>query len=407
MNYLMIISTVLSILLLIILTGVVISLTKKTKNTEDKVNDTAAKISDNSAKLAETSMKLSENSSKMDMYFKSYADVVQQNQKSISEQQELRLRTLEEGIARLRNDNNLQLENMRRVVDDKLQTTLDEKLASSFGLVNERLEQVYKGLGEMQNVASSVGDLKKVLSNTKTRGILGEVQLGAIIKQILTKEQYEENVATVENSRNTVEFAIKMPGGDDGFVYLPIDSKFPGETYHKLVDSYEDGNSELIKSCKKELLTRFRSEAKDIREKYVKPPRTTEFAIMFLPFEGLYAEAVNMGMIETLQNDFKITIAGPTTMAALLNSLQMGFHTLAIEKKSSEVWKILSEVKTEFAKFDDGLSNARDKIRLADEQLDKLIGTRTRAINRKLKDVMLLEEDDQNQISALEIYEDR
>lgn len=407
MNYLMIISTVLSILLLIILTGVVISLTKKTKNTEDKVNDTAAKISDNSAKLAETSMKLSENSSKMDMYFKSYADVVQQNQKSISEQQELRLRTLEEGIARLRNDNNLQLENMRRVVDDKLQTTLDEKLASSFGLVNERLEQVYKGLGEMQNVASSVGDLKKVLSNTKTRGILGEVQLGAIIKQILTKEQYEENVATVENSRNTVEFAIKMPGGDDGFVYLPIDSKFPGETYHKLVDSYEDGNSELIKSCKKELLTRFRSEAKDIREKYVKPPRTTEFAIMFLPFEGLYAEAVNMGMVETLQNDFKITIAGPTTMAALLNSLQMGFHTLAIEKKSSEVWKILSEVKTEFAKFDDGLSNARDKIRLADEQLDKLIGTRTRAINRKLKDVMLLEEDDQNQISALEIYEDR
>lgn len=407
MNYLMIISTVLSILLLIILTGVVISLTKKTKNTEDKVNDTAAKISDNSAKLAETSMKLSENSSKMDMYFKSYADVVQQNQKSISEQQELRLRTLEEGIARLRNDNNLQLENMRRVVDDKLQTTLDEKLASSFGLVNERLEQVYKGLGEMQNVASSVGDLKKVLSNTKTRGILGEVQLGAIIKQILTKEQYEENVATVENSRNTVEFAIKMPGGDDGFVYLPIDSKFPGETYHKLVDSYEDGNSELIKSCKKELLTRFRSEAKDIREKYVKPPRTTEFAIMFLPFEGLYAEAVNMGMVETLQNDFKITIAGPTTMAALLNSLQMGFHTLAIEKKSSEVWKILSEVKTEFSKFDDGLSNARDKIRLADEQLDKLIGTRTRAINRKLKDVMLLEEDDQNQISALEIYEDR
>ncbi len=286
----------------------------------------------------------------------------------------------------MQEDNSKKLEDMRKTVDEKLQKTLDEKMSESFKMVSERLEQVYKGLGEMQTLAVGVGDLKKVLSNVKTRGILGEIQLGAILKEILSPEQYEENVVTVPGSKNPVEFAVKMPN-EDGFVYLPIDSKFPGDAFYELQSAYEDGDAERIKAAMAVLLTRIKLFAKDIHDKYIEPPHTTDFAIMFLPFEGLYAEVVNQGMVETLQSMYKVNIAGPSTMAALLNSLQMGFKTLAIQKRSVEVWNVLSAVKSEFDKFGTVLEATQNRLVQANNELDKLVGTRTRAILRKLKDV--------------------
>ena len=287
----------------------------------------------------------------------------------------------------LQKDNSLKLDEMRKTVDEKLQKTLEDKMNKSFSLVNERLEQVYKGLGEMQNLAVGVGDLKKVLSNVKTRGILGEIQLGAILEEILSPEQYDENVATKKGSKNVVEFAIKLPADDDKFIYLPIDSKFPGETYEHLKDALESGDKDTIETARKQLVSTIKSEAKDIHDKYVSPPETTEFAIMFLPFEGLYSEVVNMGLVEVLQREYKVNIAGPSTMAAMLNSLQMGFKTLAVQKRSAEVWEILGSVKQEFDKFNDVLVLTQQRLDQANKELDKLVGVRTRQIQRKLKDV--------------------
>ena len=288
---------------------------------------------------------------------------------------------MENGLKHIAEDNTNQLNEMRKTVDEKLQKTLETKMNESFRLVSERLEEVYKGLGEMKTLASNVGDLKKVMSGVKTRGILGEIQLGAILKEILTTSQYDENVATVPESSNRVEFAVKMPK-DDGFVYLPIDAKFPADTYMNLQNAYDEADADKIKACRELLKTTLKSEAKDIHEKYVSPPHTTDFAIMFLPSEGLYSEAVNLGMVELLQKDYKINIAGPSTMAALLNSLQMGFKTLAIQERSMEVWNVLSEVKTEFGKFNDALTKAQERINQAGSELDKLITTRTNAMNR-------------------------
>ena len=243
----------------------------------------------------------------------------------------------------------------------------------------------------MQNLAAGVGDLKKVLSNVKTRGILGEVQLGAILEQILSPDQYETDVKTRPGTAERVEFAVKLPGDEDGVVWLPIDAKFPGDAYAKLVDAYDTGDKVLIDAAYKNLEKIIKSEAKDIRTKYVEPPYTTDFAIMFLPFEGLYAEVVRHGLIEVLQRDYKVNIAGPTTMAALLNSLQMGFRTLAIQKHSSEVWEVLGAVKTEFSNFGNVLEATRKRIKQADDELEKLIGTRTNAIIRKLRSVEALD----------------
>ena len=298
--------------------------------------------------------------------------------------------TMEKRIAAMQEENSRKLEEMRATVNEKLQKTLEDRISKSFQLVSERLEQVYKGLGEMQNLASGVGDLKKVLSNVKTRGILGEIQLGAILEQMLSKEQYEENIATKKGSSERVEFAIKLPGDEEGVVYLPIDAKFPADTYSKLVDAYEKGNPDEIEQAVKALERTIKTFAKSIRDKYIEPPQTTDFGIMFLPFEGLYAEVVRRGMVETLQREYKINIAGPTTMAALLNSLQMGFKTLAIQKHSSEVWNILGAVKTEFDKFGDVLSATQQRINQANAELDKLIGTRTRKIQSKLRNVASL-----------------
>lgn len=295
--------------------------------------------------------------------------------------------SVENRLNYIQEDNNKKLEEMRKTVDERLQQSIEEKMNRSFSLVNERLEQVYKGLGEMQSLAVGVGDLKKVLSNVKTRGILGEIQLSAILSEILSPEQYEENVATKKGSKNVVEFAVKLPSNDDKFIYLPIDSKFPGDTYAALRDAIDEGDKIKIDLAAKALITRIKSEAKDIHDKYIDPPYTTEFAIMFLPFEGLYSEAVNRGLVEILQRDYKVNIAGPSTMAALLNSLQMGFKTLAVQKRSAEVWEILGAVKQEFDKFGDVLEATQQRLDQANKELDKLVGVRTRQIQRKLKDV--------------------
>lgn len=323
---------------------------------------------------------------------------------SLENEQKLELirRSVEQKLSYIQEDNNKQLEKMRQTVDEKLQKTLEDKMNKSFALVSERLEQVYKGLGEMQSLANGVGDLKKVLSNVKTRGILGEIQLSSILKEILAPEQFDENVATKHGSRDVVEFAIKLPADDDGFIYLPIDSKFPGDTYANLRDAYESGSKEAVELSAKALITTIKKEAKDIHDKYIDPPYTTEFAIMFLPFEGLYSEVVNRGMVEVLQRDYKVNIAGPSTMAALLNSIQMGFKTLAVQKRSAEVWEVLGSVKKEFDTFADVLSKAQQHISLVTKDLDTLAGVRTRQIQRKLRAVQsvdtkveLLETDDE------------
>ncbi len=294
----------------------------------------------------------------------------------------------------IRQENNRQLEQMRQTVDEKLQKTLDDRISQSFRLVNERLEQVYAGLGEMRNLASGVGDLKKVLSNVKTRGVLGEFQLGAILEQILSPEQYEANVKTRLGSTHYVEYAIKLPGNDEGTVWLPIDAKFPVDAYTQMLDAYDTGDADAVKTAGSALDARIRSFAKDIRDKYIDPPNTTDFAIMFLPIEGLYAEVVRRGLVEVLQRDYHVNIAGPTTMAAVLNSLQMGFRTLAIQKRSGEVWKVLGAVKTEFEKFGGAVKAAQNRLEQASDELDKLVGVRTRQIQRKLASVTTLTDTD-------------
>ena len=298
--------------------------------------------------------------------------------------------TLERQLSAIRQDNNAKLDEMRQTVDEKLQKTLNDRMTESFRLVNDRLEQVYRGLGEMQTLAQGVGDLKKVLSNVKTRGILGEVQLGAILEDILTPEQYGKNVATVPGSRNVVEYAVKLPVEDGGFVWLPIDAKFPGDSYTALRDAYDAGDPAAIQSAVRQLLLTVRMEAKDIREKYISPPHTTEFGILFFPFEGLYAEVVNRGMVETLQREYRVNIAGPSTMAALLGSLQMSFRTIAIQRRSGEVWNILGAVKTEFDKFAEALAMTQNRLEQASSELDRLVGVRTRQIQRKLRGVSSL-----------------
>ena len=350
------------------------------KNTDEYQSKKFTEIDKNiTEKQAEMNKAVVDSLSQMETRFKTFEGT---NEQKLDAMREL----ISKSLLKMQEDNSKKLEEMRLTVDEKLQKSLEENMTKSFKMVSERLEQVYKGLGEMQSLAVGVGDLKKVLSNVKTRGILGEIQLGAILKEILSPEQYEENVVTVPSSRNPVEFAVKMPSGD-GFVYLPIDSKFPGDAFYELQTAYDSGDSELIKTALSTLLSRIKGFAKDIHDKYVEPPYTTDFAIMFLPFEGLYAEVVNHGMVELLQNTYKVNIAGPSTMAALLNSLQMGFKTLAIQKRSVEVWNILSSVKTEFDKFGDVLEATQTRLEQANKELDKLVGVRTRAIQKRLKAV--------------------
>jgi DNA recombination protein RmuC len=300
--------------------------------------------------------------------------------------------TVESKLQSIQEDNSKKLEKMRETVDEKLHKTLETRLGESFKIVSESLEKVQKGLGEMQNLATGVGDLKKVLSNVKTRGVLGEYQLENILEQILTSAQYQKNVKTKPDSDAFVEFAIRLPGKDkiDKEVWLPLDSKFPTEDYQLLMDAHDNADVQKIETARKELARKIKLFAKDIKEKYVDPPNTTDFAIMFLPVEGLYAEVLrDSGLFEVLQREYRVIVTGPTTLSALLSSLQMGFRTLAIEKRSSEVWEILGAVKTEFGKFGDILERTRKKLTEATDVVDKA-GVRSRAIERKLKDVQEL-----------------
>ncbi len=300
--------------------------------------------------------------------------------------------TVEERLRFLQEDNTKKLDQIRETVDEKLHATLEKRLGESFKLVSERLELVHKGLGEMQSLAVGVGDLKKVLSNVKTRGILGEIQLGNILEQLLTPDQYAKNVVTKKGSRENVEFAIKLPGKNDSgeVIYIPLDSKFPLERYHSLVDAYEHGDPAAIDEATKLLENTIKKCAKDIKDKYIDPPNTTDFGIMFLPVEGLYAEVTRRTtLIEVLQRDFKIIITGPTTLAAILNSLQMGFRTLAVEKRTSEVWMLLGAVKTEFGKFGDILEKTQKKLQEASNTIEGA-ARKSRTIERKLKNVQEL-----------------
>ncbi len=317
--------------------------------------------------------------------------VLEQRFATLEQSNEQRLenmrRSISDSMEKIRNDNNERLSAMQKTVDEKL----DSKISESFKMVNERLAEVYKGLGEMKNLASGVGDLKKVLTNVKTRGILGELQLGAILEEILSPEQYETNIATVPGSSERVEFAVKLPGEDkDKPVYLPIDSKFPADCYEKLLDAYDSADPAAVKAASGELTQRIKAFAKDIRVKYISVPYTTDFGIMFLPVEGLYSEVIKLGLVEVLQKDYHVNVAGPTTMAAMLSSLQMGFKTLALQKRSAEVWEVLGAVKTEFDKFSDVLEKAKKHLGQVDSDLDALIGTRTNVIRRKLRDVQSL-----------------
>lgn len=349
----------------------------------------SAKISDMSVqitrKLSDMDRFLSEKQENSSAAVNQQLKILEERFKSLEQNNEMKLdamrSTMTKHLTGIQEDNSKKLDAIQAAVNEKLET----KMTESFRLVSERLEQVYKGLGEMQTIASGVGDLKKVLSNVKNRGILGEIQLGAILEDILAPEQYEKEIPTIPKSSNRVEFAVKLPNGtDSGYIYLPIDSKFPGDTFAALQDAYESADPNRVADAKKALTTAVKKAAKDINEKYIEPPYTTNFGIMFLPFEGLYAEIANSGLIEELRRNYNVSITGPSTMAAMLNSLQMGFRTLAIQKKSSQVWEILGSVKSEFLTFSKALEDTQKHIKKVDDDLEKLVGVRTRQINRRL-----------------------
>lgn len=311
----------------------------------------------------------------------------------LRDEQEKQRRALTEQLEGLRRDNQASLDRINQTVDEKLQKTLERRISQSFEAVNQRLAEVYAGLGEMKSVAAGVADLKKVLANVKTRGTLGEIQLGAILQEVLAPEQYGEQLRLTPDSAERVDFAVRLPGQQHSEpVYLPIDAKFPADVYANLLAAYENGDAVELKERRAALELTVKKCAKSIADKYIKPPYTTDFAIMFLPCEGLYAEVVNLGLLENLQRSFKVSVAGPSTMAAMLNSLQMGFRTLAIQQKSGEVWQILEAAKKEFESFENVLDAVRKRLRQADDELDKLVGVRTRAINRRLLSVEVLDE---------------
>jgi len=313
--------------------------------------------------------------------------------KSQEEKLENIRKTTEDNLTRLKDANQAKLDQIENTVREKLDKTLSERVSESFKHVSEQLEAVYKGLGEMQTLAANVGSLKTMLSSVKLRGEFGETQLSRILEQLLSREQYEENVITVKGSRDPVEFAVKIPSKEKGtdFIYLPIDAKFPLDLYNHLIDAYDSDDKTAVAVAKKALYDRVKLDAKNIFTKYIEPPHTTDFAIMFLPTEGLFAEVIrDPELTEKLRNDYHVTVCGPSTVTAFLNSLQMGFRTLAIEKSSSEVWRILGEVKTEFGKFGDTLDKVKKNLESSSKELDNLVGTRTRAINRRLRDVQEL-----------------
>ena len=383
--FLVILMLVIAVLLIVLIT-IVMTKDKQSTKLEDVLRDENSRLRtelDKKIGLLENSFitRLESSSANQSKQLNEITKTNNDVMKNLTQMMESRLNVLTE-------NNEKKLEEMRKTVDEKLHKTLETRLSESFKTVSERLEQVYKGLGEMQTIAQGVGDLKKVMSGVKTRGILGELQLSNIIEQILTPAQYDKNISTKPGSRDVVEFAVKLPGKDDNPVYIPVDAKFPMESYHRLLDAYEAGDAENVASASKEIEQVIKKSAKDIRDKYIYPPSTTDFGIMFLPVEGLYAEVVrNTSLFETLQKDYKVLVAGPSTLSALMTSLQMGFKTLAIEKRAADVWNVLATVKTEFMKFSGVLENAQKKINQANDEMDKLVGARTKKIMVQLNKV--------------------
>lgn len=410
----------------VILVAICLAVVSKLNNSK-KEDESSKKIEETRRDLEKKLDSVQQNvSSVINESFRNNAQIQQQSLNSFGEQisfvskgidsrmselrnsQDIRLEAVRnsvaESIKKLQEDNSKQLEQIRLSVDEKLQKTLNERVSESFKLVGNQLEQVHRSLGEMQSLANGVGDLKKILSNVKTRGIFGEMQLSRILEQILTPEQYVTNFATKAGSRDVVEFAVKLPGkGEyDSPVYLPIDAKFPLDVYNALLDAYDTADNVQIDYAAKALETIIKKNAKDIHDKYIDPPNTTDFAIMFLPTEGLYAEVVRRpGLLETISRDYAINIAGPTTVSALLNSLQMGFRTLAIEKRSHEVWNLLGAIKTEFSNFETALQAVKKRFDSADSELNKLMTTRTRAVMRKLKSIEAMPEEESSKILGL------
>ncbi|MBE7019305.1 MAG: DNA recombination protein RmuC [Ruminococcaceae bacterium] len=405
---LLLLSVVIVVLLIVLLTGrnnqndfstLRMELTNQLKNMSDMLSESQKQSAEHQdARIKDLNNRFESFQKDVSERLKSSEERLNQfslnNEKKLEQIRE----TVENKLTHMQEDNNKKLEKMRETVDEKLQKTLEDRIGKSFQLVSERLEEVYKGLGEMKTLASGVGDLKKVLSNVKTRGILGEIQLGAILEQMFSPDQYETNVAVKKGSANVVEFAIRLPGDGTEPLYLPIDAKFPVDAYTQLTDAYDSGDTAQIETAKTALDRRIKQFAKDISEKYISPPETTDFAIMFLPVEGLYAEVVRHGMVEVLQRDYKVNIAGPTTICAFLQSLQMGFKTLAIQKRSGEVWNVLGAVKSEFQKFSDVIKSAQQRLDQAHGELEKLVGVRTRAIQRKLNSVSSLSEEETKKI---------
>lgn len=358
----------------------------------DSLNRTGREQSEKlEALIVKTEEKNRELRADIEKAFKVFADGFDKNVKSFNDLQREKFAQLDERQAKLIESTENKLEQMRATVDEKLQKTLNERLGQSFEMVGKQLESVQKGLGEMQTLASDVGGLKKVLSNVKLRGNVGEVQLAMILEQTLAPTQYDVNVRTKAGSSDPVEFAIKLPGrseDESSIVYLPIDAKFPKDVYEQLLNAYEHLSIEEVEVATKALENTIKKMAKDIRDKYIDPPNTTDFAILFLPFESIYAEVIRRsGLVDQLRDEFKITVAGPTTLVAILNSLQMGFRTLALQKRSSEVWKVLGSVKKEFENFGGLLEKAQKNIQTGMTQLDEVVGTRTRAIQRQLRGV--------------------
>ena len=367
------------------------SLTENRKELADTLDTLTLKLEEKLTRISEGLNKnAKDNRQELNQSLKDFSTRFSQNIKEFNDLQKEKFDSMTLKQDELVKSTELKLEKMRETVDEKLHKTLEERLGQSFKIVSDRLEAVQKGLGEMQNLASDVGDLKNVLGNVKTRGVLGEIQLGNILEQIMAPEQYEANVKTKQGSNDHVEFAIKLPGKDDlgKEVYLPVDAKFPQENYVRLQEAYDSNDKKGILDANKALVQSIKKFARDIRDKYIDPPNTTDFGIMFLPVEGLFAEVVRQpDLVALLQRDFKIIVTGPTTLAAMLNSLQMGFKTLAIQKRSSEVWDILGAVKTEFGKFGGVLDKAQKKLNEANRELDTLVGTRTRIMMSKLKKV--------------------
>ncbi len=378
----------------------------KLENMSARIRDNGENMEKRIIALEQTQMqKLEAFKLTMERNEKSMQDGVEKRLQAMEQSQERKLEdirlTIERNVKTMQEGNERKLGEIQKTVDEKLTSTLNARFKESFAILNGQLESVSKTLGEMTKISTEVGNLSKVLSNVKTTGIFGEIQLGAIIEQILAPEQYLKNVVTNKASRDPVEFAIKMPGNDGEEVLLPIDAKFPYTRYNEMQRAYEENNFAEFETRKKELIATVKGMAKDIKTKYICPPNTTNFAIMFLPVEGLYAEVVKLGLVETLQKEYSVTVAGPTTMSALLNSLQMGFQTLAVQKKSADVWNVLENVKMEFDKFEKIIESIQKKFNGVTSEFDDLVGRRTRAIQRKLRDVQVLDVQSSNLIDDL------